>query len=84
MEEIQVREFLSKLDTDKSMDTDGRDLRVLRELVSVTARTVLIIFARSWSPGEMSKDWKKANVLPVFKKDKNKDLQGATGYTASP
>lgn len=28
----------------------------------------LIIFQRSWQPGEVSKDRRKANVMPVFRK----------------
>ena len=29
-----------------------------------------IIFGRSWQPGQVTEDCKKANVSPIFKKDK--------------
>jgi len=32
-----------------------------------------IIFERSWRTGEVSEDWRKANVTPVFKKGKKED-----------
>ncbi|PKU37685.1 rna-directed dna polymerase from mobile element jockey- hypothetical protein [Limosa lapponica baueri] len=32
-----------------------------------------IIFERSWRTGEVPEDWRKANVIPVFKKDKKED-----------
>lgn len=32
-----------------------------------------IIFGRSWQPGQVTEDWKKANVSPIFEKDKKED-----------
>ncbi|KGL84716.1 RNA-directed DNA polymerase from mobile element jockey, partial [Tinamus guttatus] len=68
-----VREHLRKLDTHKSMDPDGMNPRVLRELADVIAKSLSIIFERSWRMGEVPEDWKKANVTPVFKKGKKED-----------
>ncbi|PKU46621.1 rna-directed dna polymerase from mobile element jockey- hypothetical protein [Limosa lapponica baueri] len=74
VEEDQVREQLSKLDICKSMGPDGMHPGVLRELAEVIAGTLSIIFDRSWRTGEVPEDWRKANVIPVFKKGKKEDL----------
>ena len=42
---------------------------MLRELADVIARPLSTIFERSWRTGCLS-TWRKANVTPVFKKDK--------------
>ncbi|GAB0206646.1 mitochondrial enolase superfamily member 1 [Grus japonensis] len=49
------------------------DPQVLRELADVIARLVSIIFKRSWRTGEVPKDWRKANVTPVFKNGEKED-----------
>ncbi|XP_064902696.1 LOW QUALITY PROTEIN: uncharacterized protein LOC135577346 [Columba livia] len=69
-----VREQRSKLDMHKSVGPDGMHPRVLRELAEVVAEPLPIIFAKSWETGEVPEDWRKANVTPVFKKGKKKDL----------
>jgi len=47
--------------------------RVLRELADVIAEPLSIIFERFWRTGEVPKDWRKANVTPIFKKGKKED-----------
>ncbi|PKU44703.1 rna-directed dna polymerase from mobile element jockey-like [Limosa lapponica baueri] len=74
VEEDQVREQLRRLDIHKSMGPDGIPLRVLRELAEVIAGPLSIIFERSWRTGEVPEAWRKANVIPVFKKGKKEDL----------
>ena len=49
---------------------DGMHPRMLRELVNVIAEPLSIIFERSWRTGEVSEDWRKASVTPIFKKGK--------------
>ncbi|PKU27766.1 rna-directed dna polymerase from mobile element hypothetical protein [Limosa lapponica baueri] len=73
VEEDQVREQLSKLDIRKSMGPHGMHLRALRELAEIIAGPLSIIFERSWRRGELPKDWRKASVIPVFKKGKKED-----------
>uniref|UniRef100_K7EYL3 Reverse transcriptase domain-containing protein n=1 Tax=Pelodiscus sinensis TaxID=13735 RepID=K7EYL3_PELSI len=54
----------------------GPDLmhpRVLRELANVTEEPLAIIFEKSWRLGEIPDNWKKANVVPIFKKGKKDD-----------
>ncbi|PKU43644.1 rna-directed dna polymerase from mobile element jockey- hypothetical protein [Limosa lapponica baueri] len=74
VQEDQVKELLPELDTHKSMGPDGMHLRVLRELAEVIAESLSIIFERSWRTGEVPEDWRKASVIPVFKKGKKEDL----------
>jgi len=44
--------------------------QVLRELAYVIAKPLSIIFETSWRTREVPKNWRKANITPVFKKGK--------------
>ncbi|KFP27131.1 RNA-directed DNA polymerase from mobile element jockey, partial [Colius striatus] len=66
----EFKDLLAKLNTHKSMGPDGMHPRVLRELADVVAKPLSIIFEQSWRTG---KDWRKANVTPVFKKGRKDD-----------
>ncbi|CAM4534474.1 unnamed protein product [Lepidochelys kempii] len=68
-----VRDYLEKLDVHKSMGPDELHPRVLKELAAVIAEPLAIIFENSWRTGEVPDDWKKANVVPIFKKGKEED-----------
>ncbi|CAM4378788.1 unnamed protein product [Lepidochelys olivacea] len=68
-----VRDYLEKLDVHKSMGPDELHPRVLKELVAVIAEPLAIIFENSWRTGEVPDDWKKAKVVPIFKKGKKED-----------
>jgi len=68
VEEDCVRDDLSVLDTHKSMDPDGMQPQVLRELVAVIAELLSIIFERSWRTGEVPEDWRKASVASSLQK----------------
>ncbi|CAM4628179.1 unnamed protein product [Lepidochelys olivacea] len=73
VEKEVVRDYLEKLDMHKSMGPDALHLRVLKELADVIAEPLAIIFENSWRLGEVPDDWKKANVMPIFKKGKKED-----------
>ncbi|CAM5077534.1 unnamed protein product [Eretmochelys imbricata] len=55
------------------MGLDELHPRVLKELAAVIAEPLAIIFENSWRTGEVPDDWKKANVVPIFKKGKKED-----------
>ncbi|CAM4614010.1 unnamed protein product, partial [Caretta caretta] len=73
VEKEVVRDYLEKLDVHKSMGPDELHPRVLKELAAVIAEPLAIIFENSWRTGEVLDDWKKANVVPIFKKGKEDD-----------
>lgn len=82
LEEDQVKEHLNKLNTLKPMGPYGIHSQVLRELVSVIARTLFIIFERSWRlgggmaclrSGARGAGMGEAVVTSIFKKDKEND-----------
>ncbi|CAM4715938.1 unnamed protein product, partial [Lepidochelys kempii] len=52
------------------MGPDTLHPRVLKELAAVIAEPLAIIFENLWRTGEVPDDWKKANVVPIFKKGK--------------
>ena len=48
--------------------------RIPRELDDVFTKLRSIIFEKSWLPGEVPGDWKKENIIPIFKKERKEDL----------
>ncbi|CAM4529932.1 unnamed protein product [Lepidochelys kempii] len=73
VEKEVVRDYLEKLDVHKSMGPDELHPRVLKELAAVIAEPLAIIFENSWRTREVPDDWKKAKVVPIFKKGKKED-----------
>ncbi|CAM5112066.1 unnamed protein product [Natator depressus] len=73
VKEEVVRDYLEKLEVHKSMGPDALHPRVLKELADVIAEPLAIIFENSWRSGEVPEDWKKANVVPIFKNGKKED-----------
>lgn len=57
------------------MGPDNIHLKVLGKLTDVIARTLSIIFEKSWRWGKIPEDWKEANVTPIYKRCLKEDPQ---------
>jgi len=42
--------------------------RILKELIEEVSEPLAIIFGKSWETGEIPEDWKRANIVPIYKK----------------
>ncbi|KFW12566.1 hypothetical protein N326_09135, partial [Eurypyga helias] len=71
--EDKVQKCLRNLKVHKSMGTGEIHPWVLKELVDEVAKPLSIIFVKLWQSGEVSADWKRGNITPIFKKGKKED-----------
>ncbi|KFW95296.1 hypothetical protein N336_00673, partial [Phalacrocorax carbo] len=69
----QVWDWLRNLDMHKSMGPDEMHPRVLRELADVVAKSLSMIFEKSWHSGEIPGNWRKGNIVPIVQKGKKED-----------
>ncbi|KAK4811897.1 hypothetical protein QYF61_014930 [Mycteria americana] len=52
------------------MGPDGIHPRVLRELAEALTKPLSILYQQSWLTREVPVDWRLANVMPIYKKDR--------------
>ena len=68
-----VKEYHTTLNKFKSPGVDELHLRVLKELAEELSELLSIIFLKSWGTSEVSEDWRRANIVPIFKKGKKEE-----------
>ena len=73
--EEEIEKLLKKLRPDKSPGLDGLHPRFLRELATVLAKPLCMIFNQSLKENTVPEEWKKAQVSAIFKKGE-KSLAG--------
>ena len=66
--EKAVKDLIDKLNPDKSVGPDNIHARMLIELKEVLAKPLAFIFNETLRRGKIPRDWKRANVSPIFKK----------------
>ena len=69
-----IRQFLSKLNANKSTGLDNIGPRILKMSANIIAPSILFIVNKSTTSGKFSSVWKEAKVKPLFKADSKKDV----------
>ncbi|KAJ7395044.1 hypothetical protein BTVI_158786 [Pitangus sulphuratus] len=69
----EVSDLLSHLDPHKSVGPDVVHPRVMGELAEELSKPLSIIYHQSWLTGEVSDDWKLANVMTIQEKGQKQD-----------
>ena len=70
-----IQKILTYLNIKKAPGPDGITARYLKELAPIVATCLQRIFSKCYLTGETPKDWRQANICPIFKKGER--------YTAS-
>ena len=66
--EAGVLKLLQGLQVHKATGPDGISTRLLKELGAVIAPVLAVFFQASLDQGTIPKEWKKADVVPIYKK----------------
>ena len=70
----QVQICLMRPNVYKTMGLDSMHPSVLKLLADIVVKPLSIIFKNSRLSGEVLGDWRKGNIVPVFKKRRKEDL----------
>ena len=64
---MKVRELLGKLRADKAPGVDELSPRLLLHIPDEILAPVCMIFEKSLREGRVPEDWRRANVVPIYK-----------------
>ncbi|KFV47430.1 hypothetical protein N341_02145, partial [Tyto alba] len=67
-------DHLMNLKVHKPMKPGETHPQVLRELEDEVAKPRPIIFEKLWQSGDVTADWKRGKITPIFKKGKKEGL----------
>ena len=73
--ETKVKKLLQKLKLNKSPGSDEINNKVLYEIKEEIVTPLTDLFRGSLDSGVLPKEWKVANITPIFKKGKNRSKQ---------
>ena len=73
IDQQMVQEHLISLNEFRSPGPDELHPRVIKELEEELSEPLSIIFVKSWKTGEVPDDWRRANVVHIFKKGKKEE-----------
>ena len=59
---------LEKMKTGKAPRQDGIAPEMIKNMGAFAKQKLLQLFNRSWERGEIPRDWKTAEIIPIFKK----------------
>ena len=68
-----VINLLRNLDPYKAPDPDRIPARFLKETCNSIAPALVLVYIASLKQGKLPKDWKRAYVVPIFKKGSRND-----------
>ncbi len=68
-----VRKMLERLKPHKAMGPDEIGPRILKELAPTIAPILTVVFRRSYQTGLIPDDWRRANVVAIYKKGRRCD-----------
>lgn len=71
----EVLGYIRKIRPNKSEGPDGIYARLLRECETEVAHPLALIFSKSLAETSIPLDWKRANVVPVYKKGDKGDVE---------
>ena len=66
----ELEAVLKSLDPNKATGPDEIPARILKKTATTIAPSLCKLFNRSLGEGYIPSEWKLANVVPVYKKDK--------------
>jgi hypothetical protein len=74
LSEVEVYNVLTKLDINKANGPDGIATIIYKNCAKTLCESLTLLFNLSLSKGIIPQEWKKANIVPVFKKGNKSDI----------